>query len=48
MNCLAANYQARLRECRAAIEATMREKLRLSEHLIDFIMGMLAIDPAQR
>ena len=42
------NKQARLQECRAAIEATMREKLQLSEHLTDFILGLLAVDPAQR
>jgi hypothetical protein len=40
--------QARLQECRAAIEGIMREKLRLNAPLVDFILGLLTLDPAQR
>lgn len=40
--------QARLHECRAAIERVMRESLQLNPTLVDFTLGLLAIDPTQR
>jgi hypothetical protein len=41
-------FEARLLDCLCALEFWMRDELRLSTHRVDFILGLLTVDPNKR